>query len=280
NTEVLDVFKDQEGVFNVVTNKEILFSEKVIITTGGLSYRATGSTGAGLIFAEKLGHTIITVKPALVGIETSNVKMKNWQGISLKNVACSILQDGKKVSSYFGEMLFTHYGLSGPIILDLSAIVYDIIMNNKKIEASIDLKPALTIDKLNARMLREFKTFHNKQLLNILKELLPGKMSILFLEHVKIDPKKPVNQVTRSEREQIVRTLKDLRFTIKRTRPIEEAIITRGGISTKEIDPKTMESKICKGLYFAGEVIDIDAKTGGYNLQAAFSTGFVAGMNI
>ena len=280
NANVNDISTNQDGVFNIKTETETFLSRKVILTTGGLSYSLTGSTGEGLQFAKKLGHKIIPPKPALVGIETYNVDIKKWQGISLKNVTCTILKDGKKGSNDFGEMIFTHYGLSGPIILNLSANIYDLIQNNKKTEVSIDLKPALNIDKLNARLLREFEKSLNKQVIKIMKELLPGKMTSLFLEHINLDPKKTINQITKSERQKIVQNLKNLRFKIKKTRPIEEAIVTRGGISIKEINPKTMESKICKGLYFAGEIIDIDAKTGGYNLQAAFSTGYVAGKNI
>ena len=270
------LIKDRE-VYGVKTQKGRIFeAKKVILATGGRSYPRTGSTGDGYAVAARLGHHIVETKPSLVPLETEEDFVKELQGLTLENVKAKVLLKGKKHKEEFGDLIFTHFGLSGPIILTLSRDIFD-LLGKGKVEISIDLKPALDEEKLKQRLIREFtgKTIYK----NALKELLPSSMIPVFIRLSKIDPEKQVNQISAAQRNDVMRLLKDFRLTIKRMRPIEEAIVTRGGVSTKEIDPQTMESKLIKGLYFCGEVIDIDAMTGGYNLQAAFSTGWVAGEN-
>lgn len=254
--------------------------EKVIIATGGKSYPLTGSTGDGYDMAKRLGHTITPIKPSLVPLE---LKKGNWnllQGLSLKNVAVKIIDSDTYLNVYedFGEMLFTHFGVSGPVILSASSHLRDIKPN--KYILSIDLKPALSEEKLDARILRELKENNNKSISTIMASLVPKSLIPVILENAEINPSATSGYFTKEMRSSLVYSLKNLEYTIKSTRPIEEAIITSGGISVKEIDPKTMQSKICSGLYFAGEVIDVDAYTGGFNLQIAFSTGYVAGCNV
>ncbi len=257
-------------------NKKIE-ADAVIVATGGRSYPGTGSNGDGYRLAEEAGHTLVPTRPALVPIETAGTTAKNLQGLSLKNVTVGLLIDGKERDQALGEMLFTHFGLSGPIILLLSGQIVDAIRLHKKVTVALDLKPALSEKKLEARLLREFTTLGNKQLANILKELLPAKMIPVCLDLLDLPSDVKGNQVTTAERRRLRHWLKDLRFEVTGHRPIEEAIITAGGVSLKEIDPRSMESRLVRGLYFAGEVLDIDGPTGGYNLQAAFSTGWLAG---
>ncbi|MCD6082822.1 NAD(P)/FAD-dependent oxidoreductase [Candidatus Aerophobetes bacterium] len=264
--------------FAIFTKKNKFFSRKLVIATGGLSYPKTGSSGDGLILAKKFGHTIVKPQPALVGIEIKEKFVKKWQGLSLKNVTCSLLADGKKVKSEFGDMLFTHYGVSGPIILNLSASAYECLKTSRKVELSINFKPALDTKKIDLRLLREFKQAPNKELKTIFANLLPKRLIEEFLNYIKIDGKLRANQITRFQRNKIIKGLTDFRLTVARTRPLKEAIVTRGGVETREINPRTMESRIVRGLYFAGEVIDVDARTGGYNMQAAFSTGYICGI--
>lgn len=260
-------------------------ADKVILATGGKSYQSTGSTGEGYILASKLGHTIVTIKPSLVPLEAINhILCKKMQGLSLKNVAIKLLnsENNKIIYEDFGEMIFTHFGVSGPIILSASAHLLrqkeiDRLLEQNEIVLRIDLKPALSIEKLDARLQKDFIKFSNKQFKNSLDELLPQKMIPVIIELSNISPDKKVNEITKKERETLVFILKNMEIKIKKFRSIEEAIITAGGISTKEINPKTMESKIIKRLYFAGEIIDVDAYTGGFNLQIAYSTGYVAG---
>ncbi len=281
NEDVIDILLCQDNSKCVVTkNSRKYFAPAVVICTGGFSYPGTGSTGFGFKLAEKLGHTVNAPKPALVALVTKSDMPKRLMGVSLENVCCSVACEGKTIESRFGDMLFTHFGLSGPIILDLSATVYDLLEVKKAVFISINLKPALDIKKLDARLQREFLAQPNKIMKNVFEELLPRRLVMEFLKYSGLDPSKKANQITKSEREKLVRNLFDLRFEIIRTKSIKDAIITRGGVSTKEINPQTMESKIIKGLYFAGEVIDVDAKTGGYNMQAAFSTGYVCGENL
>jgi predicted Rossmann fold flavoprotein len=253
---------------------------KVVLATGGLSYPKTGSTGIGHRIAKKLGHTVITPRPALVPVEVEESFVKDWQGVSLKNVSCAVYAGQREADSRFGEMLFTHFGLSGPIILDLSKRVGELLSENKKVTLRIDFKPALAMQTVEARLLREFSGAPNKAVKNIFRNLLPARLVDEFLKVSGVDGDKKANQVTRPERGRIASMLKDFRFTTKRTRPIGEAIITSGGVSTREVDPKTMESKLIKGLYIVGELLDVDGPTGGYNLQAAFSTGYACGDNI
>ena len=252
-------------------------ADSVVIATGGASYMRTGSTGDGFKFAATLGHHIIHPTASLVPLETTDKSCSQLMGLSLKNVSISLYSnnDEKPVYTDFGEMLFTHFGLSGPIILSASAFMSD----EANYTVSIDLKPALTCDELSKRLLRDFSQNINKDLINSLDNLLPQKLIATIVERSKIDPRKKCNVITKEEREEIVNIIKYFKFTIKKKRPIEEAIITSGGVDTNEINPKTMESKLIKGLYFAGEVIDVDALTGGFNLQIAFSTGALAGMN-
>ncbi|BBB92966.1 MAG TPA: NAD(P)/FAD-dependent oxidoreductase [Methylomusa anaerophila] len=250
----------------------------VILATGGASYPATGSSGDGYDFAQNLGHTIIPIKPSLVPLEVSEEWVSELQGLSLKNVSASVLCNGKNLTTEFGEMLFTHYGLSGPIILSLSKKVSELLAQGETVFIDINLKPALTEDVLDRRIQRDFEKFSRKQIKNSLQELLPAKLIPVIIDLAYIDPDKPVHQITKQERQRLLHELQHFTFTISNTRPVSEAIVTAGGVNTKEINTKTMESKLVKGLFFAGEVIDIDGYTGGFNLQAAFSTGYVAGM--
>ncbi len=256
---------------------EELNADKVILATGGKSYPVTGSTGDGYILAKELGHTITNIKPSLVPLISKNEECKILQGLSLRNVTIKLKNNDKVIYEDFGEMLFTHYGVSGPIILSASAhlIRYknvDKLLKEGNIKLEIDLKPALTEEKLDARILRDFGEAKNKEFKNSLDKLLPQKLISTVIERTKINPYKRVNEITKEERIRIVNVLKKFEISINGIRPIEEAIITSGGITTKEINPKTMESKIIKGLYFAGEIIDVDALTGGFNLQIAWST--------
>lgn len=281
--------KTVKGVtVNIGGKEKELAADKVILATGGKSYPGTGATGDGYKMAEELGHTITKIRPSLVPLTVHNDSLmicKEMQGLSLKNVKIQIIDIGKKSVIYedFGEMIFTHFGVSGPIILSGSAHLLryknvDNLLKDKKILLKIDLKPALSDKKIDNRILRDFKEETNKEFKNSLNKLLPKKMIKVIIELSKINPEKKVNEITKEERKRLGAILKNLEISIKGFRPIEEAIITSGGIKTNEINPKTMESKIIKGLFFAGEVIDVDAYTGGFNLQIAYSTGYTAGM--
>lgn len=262
----------------VETSKGKILADSVIIATGGKSYPLTGSTGDGYRMAKEAGHTIIPPKPSLVPIVTKEKWVSEVMGLSLKNVELTVYnKKNKKVFSDFGEMLFTHFGISGPIVLSASAHMKNIEKEEYRIE--IDLKPALSEDKLDRRILRDFEKNLRKHLINALNELLPKTLIPVIIEMSGIDPHKEVNAVTKAERQKLAELLKKLPLTVKGFRPIEEAIVTSGGIKVSEINPSTMESKIVEGLFFAGEVIDIDAYTGGFNLQLAFSTGHLAGEN-
>ena len=262
-------------------------ADKIILATGGKSYSATGSTGDGYKIAEDLGHSIVRIRPSLVPLQTNgrNLKIcKQMQGLSLRNIKMKLIDSSKNKTIYedFGELLFTHFGVSGPTILSSSAHLLryknvDELLNNGTIKLIIDLKPALDEEKLNLRILRDFEKEKNKSFKNSLNDLLPKKMIDTVIELSEIDENKKVNEITKKERMKLIQILKHFEITISGFRPIEEAIITSGGISTKEINPKTMESKIIQGLYFAGEIIDVDAYTGGFNLQIAYSTGYTAG---
>ena len=267
-------------------NGDFIEAEKVIIATGGKSYPGTGSTGDGYKMAEKLGHTINKVTGSLVPLKADLEICKSLQGLSLKNVGIKIkdVQNNKNIYEDFGEMLFTHFGVSGPTILSSSAHLLrykDIneLLKASKIKLCIDLKPALDFNTLDFRIRRDFEEFKNKEFKNSLEKLLPQKLIPVIIELSNINPYKRVNEITREERFRLINLLKNFEITIYGFRPVEEAIITAGGVSIKEINPKTMESKIISGLYFAGEVIDVDAYTGGFNLQIAYSTGFTAGLN-
>jgi len=278
NKEVKSIDKLDNGKFRLTfSDSEIRDFSKVIIATGGKSYQQTGSTGDGYIFAKKLGHKIIDLKPALVPCEIEEDWIKELQGLSLKNVKILAIVDSKKIFEDFGELLFTHYGISGPIVLTMSSYINKYY--GQKIKIIIDLKPALSDDKLESRILRDFDKYSRKQFKNSLDDLLPRKLIPVIIKLSGINEDKYVNQITKEERKKLVKLLKNLEITFSDFRPLNEAIITSGGVSTLEIDPSTMESKIVKGLYFAGEVIDVHALTGGYNLQIAYSTGYLAGLN-
>ena len=292
NTEIKEILTDEINNIKIVkgvkTNKNIIYNaEKVVIATGGKSYPLTGSTGDGYQLAEKLGHSITPIKPSLVPLEVYDKnECKQLQGLSLRNVAIRLkdLEKNKEIYDDFGEMLFTHFGVSGPTILSASAHLVrykniDRLFHEKKIILKIDLKPALDEKKLNDRILRDFEGVKNKQFKNSLDKLLPQKLIPVIIMRSRINPNKKVNEITKKEREELIKDIKDFEIIIKGFRPIEEAIITSGGINIKEINPKTMESKKVKGLYFAGEIIDVDSYTGGFNLQIAYSTGYVAGLN-
>ena len=287
STKVEEVLVEENKIVGVIANGNKIEADKVILATGGKSYPLTGSTGEGYELVKKLGHTVSEIKPSLVPLESYYKDMcKELQGLSLKNVKIRLkdIENNKIIYEDFGEMIFTHFGVSGPTILSSSAhlVRYKDIeekFRNRKIVLSIDFKPALTEEKLDERILRDFNKQNNKQFKNSLNELLPQKLISTIVERSKINPDKKVNEITKEERKNLVKLLKEFDLEIKGFRPIEEAIITSGGINIKEINPKTMESKIVQGLYFAGEIIDVDSYTGGFNLQIAYSTGYVAGIS-
>lgn len=248
----------------------------VIVCTGGLSYPATGSNGDGHKMAGAIGHSVIDVRPALVPVETKGDLAQRLQGLSLKNVKAAVWINRKKGAEDFGEMLFTHFGLSGPIILTLSRFIVDEIRNKSNVEVSIDLKPALDENKLDDRLIRDLNENGKKLLENVFKLWLPSKLIPVFLEETGVDGQKQCHQVSAKERRKIMLLMKNLKFTVSGYRPFKEAIITAGGINTQEVESRTMESKRIKNLYFAGEILDLDADTGGYNLQIAYSTGWLA----
>jgi len=273
---------DDGVVTGVVTDKETYHADAVVIATGGKSYPATGSTGDGYMLAAQVGHKITDIRPSLVPIVTEESWVKDLMGLSLRNVELSVVAKNKVQAKMFGEMMFTHFGITGPIVLSLSHTVGKLMRkkNIGTIGLDINLKPALSPETLDKRLQKDFDLYSKKQLINGMKDLLPTRLIPLIIELAGIDPQKPINQISKEERQQIGYMLQHMPLTVKGLRPVEEAIVTAGGISLKEFNPKTMESKLVKGLYGAGEVLDIDAFTGGYNLQAAFSTGYVAAMHI
>ncbi|NLN53258.1 MAG: NAD(P)/FAD-dependent oxidoreductase [Firmicutes bacterium] len=263
----------------VICAGEKLAADAVVLATGGASYPATGSTGDGYRLAQEVGHTIVTPRPALVPLETKESWVRELTGVALKNVTATLTVEGRVVAEEFGEMLFTHYGVSGPIILTISRAAVEALMKKKKPMLHLNLKPALTREQLDARLLRDFKKNIRKQFKNSLNDLLPQRLIETIIMLSGISPDLPVHQISKDQREALLTTLTDLRLQIKSPRSLREAIVTAGGVAVKEIHPTNMASKLVGGLYFAGEVIDIDGNTGGYNLQAAFSTGFVAGLS-
>ena len=286
NCEVTEILCKENIVSGVkLKSGDVIDADKVILATGGKSYPLTGSNGSGYKLVQKLGHTITEIKPSIVPLTADIYLCQSMQGLSLRNVKVTVkdLEKNKEIYEDFGEMLFTHFGVSGPVILSASAhlVRYKNISDllaNKKIRLYIDLKPALSFEELDVRILRDFDEFKNKDFKNSLDKLLPQKMVESVIEISKINPNKKVNEITREERQKIVSILKAFEVIVTGFRPVEEAIVTAGGVSIKEINPKTMESKLITGLYFAGEVIDVDAYTGGFNLQIAYSTGYTAGM--
>ena len=288
NTRVQKILVQNGEVLGVRTEKEIIQTDKIILATGGKSYPLTGSTGDGYLIAKNIGHKVTEIRPSLVPLVIyEKNECKEMQGLSLRNVGIKIIDESKNKLIYedFGEMIFTHFGISGPTILSGSAHLVrykeiDNLMKEQKIKLQIDLKPALTEEQLDERILRDFKEFKNKQFKHALDKLLPQKMIPIVIKKTKINEEKRVNEITKEERKNLVKLLKKFELTIKDFRPVEEAIITSGGINIKEINPKTMESKLVKGLYFAGEIMDVDSYTGGFNLQIAYSTGYTAGMHV
>lgn len=282
NTEVKSV-EAEKGKFNKVVLKDTTTqaADACIVATGGLSYRSTGSTGDGFRFAENVGHKVTQCFPSLVPMETKEPWICELQGLSLRNVEAKILDEKKELYKDFGEMLFTHFGVSGPLIISASSYVGKKFMDKngqkKELTLEIDLKPALTEEQLDQRVLRDFEENHNRQFKNAITKLFPTKLIPVMLELGGIDPEKKVNSIEKEERKQFVHLIKHFRMTLTGLRGYLEAIITKGGVNVKEIDPGTMESKLVKGLYFAGEVLDLDALTGGFNLQIAWSTGYAAG---
>ena len=274
NTRVKSICKTGDNKFSVRTNNGDYTYDSVIIATGGVSYPTTGSDGDGYRFASELGIKTIDAKPALVPLVTIEEWPKELMGLTLKNVTLRAFDGNKKVFEDMGEVLFTHFGISGPLVLTLSSIIAE---HPENVKVFIDLKPALTREELDRRVLRDFQTAKNKQMKNALFELMPSSLVQIILQLAQIDPDLAVNSLTKQDRARLVEIIKAIPLVIKGTRPIEEAIITRGGIDTREINPTTMESKKVSSLYFSGEVIDVDAFTGGFNLQIAFSTGYLAG---
>ena len=287
NSEVVEILVRDNIVYGVkLKSGDIIEADKVILATGGKSYPLTGSNGSGYKLVRELGHTITEIKPSIVPLTADIFLCQSMQGLSLRNVKVTLkdIEKNKEIYNDFGEMLFTHFGVSGPVILSSSAHLVrykniDELLNNKKIKLYIDLKPALSFEELDARILRDFEEYKNKDFKNSLDKLLPQKMIETVIDISNINPNKKVNEITREERQRLVSILKGFEVTLTGFRPVEEAIVTAGGVSIKEINPKTMESKLVSGLYFAGEIIDVDAYTGGFNLQIAYSTGYTAGMN-
>ena len=282
------IFKFGEKVLNlsvlnstmsgITTTKGSYSFDKVIVCTGGVSYPLTGSTGDGYEFAKEAGHKIVPVKPALCGLNLKGDFYKDLQGLTLKNVNLTVKQGNKVLKEFFGEMLFTHFGVSGPIVLSASSLINR--LNLSDIKLVLDLKPALSEELLDKRILRDFESFKNKSISNCLKELLPSALIPVILKRSAIAEGKQVNSVTKTERASLLTNIKNFDMLVASLRDFTEAIITAGGVDVKEINPKTMESKLVSGLYFCGEVLDVDAFTGGYNLQIAFATGFAAGNSI
>ena len=277
-----EIIVEDGRVAAVKTKNGTYPADAVLVATGGKSYPATGSTGDGYDLAGRLGHKVTDIRPSLVPIVTEEVWVKDLMGLSLRNVELSVVAKNKVQAKMFGEMMFTHFGITGPIVLSLSHTVGKLMRkkNIGTIGLDINLKPALSVEKLDKRLQKDFELYSKKQLINGLKDLLPQRLIPLVIQLAGLDPHKPINQISKAERDSLVYILQHLPLTVKGLRTVEEAIVTAGGLSLKEFNPKTMESKLVPGLYGAGEVLDIDAFTGGYNLQAAFSTGYVAAMHM
>ena len=278
NSDVKKIIPCNEG-FDIVTDNDRVSYEKVVITTGGNSYPITGSNGDGYKLLKKLGHSITDIRPALVPMNSSDYFIKDLQGLTLKNVRLSMLVDGKQKYEEMGEMLFTHFGISGPLVLSASSVLAH-VKEYKTVKCIIDLKPALSVEQLDERLIREFKEGNLKNINNVIPNLYPHSLCPVMLRLSNLDPYKKCNVISKEERQRLVNVTKNFEIQIDSVRDWDEAIITKGGVNLKEINPKTMESKIVPGLYLAGEVIDLDAFTGGFNLQIAWSTGYLAGMSL
>lgn len=287
NSNVTEIMTKNKIVIGVkLENGKIINVDKCVVATGGNSYKSTGSTGDGYRLLEKLGHTVTDIKPALVPLKSENKICKELQGLSLRNISINLIdtETNKLIYSDFGEMMFSHFGVTGPVILSASSRLNQVKdlknkFRNKKIKLQIDLKPALSSEVLDKRILRDFEKYTNKEFKNALNDLLPQKLIPVVIDISDIDENTKVHQITKKQREKLVSIIKNLEVIITDFMPIDMAIVTSGGINVKEVNPKTMESKIINGLYIAGELLDVDAYTGGYNLQIAFSTGFAAGKN-
>lgn len=278
HTEVKELIIEEGRAAGVLLSSgKKLYADAVIVASGGISYPSTGSTGDGYRFAESCGHRVTELSPALVPMEVKEWYAKELMGLSLRNIQIRITEGKKKLYEEFGEMLFTHYGVTGPVILSASSVVGN-RLKQKQLTLHIDLKPALSEEQLDKRVLREFEANHNRQFKNAVDSLFPAKLKPVMVELSEIPEDKKVHEITKEERLRFVRLIKDFTMTLTNLRGYNEAIITKGGVSVKEVDPGTMESKKVSGLYFAGEVLDLDAVTGGYNLQIAWSTGYLAGM--
>ncbi len=282
HSEVTDILTKDNSFYAVrlKNNKEELQGDAIIIATGGLSYASTGSTGNGFQFAKKMGHTITDLNPALVPINIKEGFVKELMGLSLKNIEIVITSGEKQIYHDFGEMLFTHFGVSGPLILSASSYMIPYLNKKEPLKLSIDLKPALTPEQLDTRILRDFEEFKNKQFKNSLDHLLPNKLIDVIIRLSMIDPEKKVNSITKEERQKLIHLFKNFTLQVTGLRDYNEAVITKGGVHIKEINPSTMESKLVKNVYFAGEVLDLDALTGGFNLQIAWSTAYLAGLSV
>ncbi|MBP1719342.1 MAG: putative flavoprotein, partial [Deltaproteobacteria bacterium] len=276
HSPVLEILQNRGAVAGVRTEKEIFKAPAVILATGGASYSQTGSSGDGYAMASKLGHRLEPIRPALVPLEIEDPSIHSLQGLTLKNVRAAFFSGNRKIGEEFGEMIFTHFGVSGPIILALSGTVVEAFLTGK-VDLRVDLKPALSPEQVENRLIREFQGQPRQQIQSLMGRLLPKSLVPLILKRIGISPEAKGGGIRVAERREIQRVLKEWRLPVRGARPLEEAIVTAGGIAVKEIHPATLESKIVKGLHFCGEVIDVDGKTGGYNLQAAFSTGWVAG---
>ena len=287
NSNVTEIMTKNKIVIGVkLENGKIINVDKCVVATGGNSYKSTGSTGDGYRLLEKLGHTVTDIKPALVPLKSEDKICKELQGLSLRNISINLIdtETNKLIYSDFGEMMFSHFGVTGPVILSASSRLNQVKdlknkFRNKKIKLQIDLKPALSSEVLDKRILRDFEKYTNKEFKNALNDLLPQKLIPVVIDISDIDENTKVHQITKKQREKLVSIIKNLEVIITDFMPIDMAIVTSGGINVKEVNPKTMESKIINGLYIAGELLDVDAYTGGYNLQIAFSTGFAAGKN-
>lgn len=281
NCEVEDIILEEEGFLGIQLKgeKKLIKGNKVIIATGGLSYKSTGSTGDGYGFAIKMGHNVTETFPSLVPFNIKESFIKELQGLSLRNIRISVTSKNKEIFADFGELLFTHFGISGPLILSASSYVIP-YMKNKDVCVSIDLKPALSEEQLDSRILRDFEEFHNKQFKNALDNLLPKKLIPVIIYVSGIPPEKKIHLISKEERAALVQLIKKFKLNVSSLREYNEAVITKGGIAVKEINPSTMESKLVRNVYFVGEVLDLDALTGGFNLQIAWSTGYAAGMAV
>lgn len=279
-TKVEQVVAENGEIKGIRVAGKVIAAEAVIVATGGISYQSTGSTGDGYVFAEEVGHTVTERSPALVPFNTKEEWVRQLQGLSLRNVEAGIFDGKKCLYKEFGEMMFTHYGVTGPLILTASSLVQKVLHKKGELCLRIDLKPALSEEQLDARVLREFEAAKNKQFKNSVNKLFPAKLIPVMVARSGILPDKKVNEISRNERQNFVKFIKNFELTINGLRDYNEAIITRGGVQVKQIDPATMESKLVSGLYFVGEVLDLDALTGGFNLQIAWSTAYAAGKNL